>query len=107
MLQLEGEGASSLSFHPFKEFNKRLGIYSPPTTPFSQTLPNSHRTLEFQKLEALLIEEYKDRDIMSFGDSTIDNVPLSSRIGKKKLVRKEKSPLKSDPNLEDWIDELK
>lgn len=88
LLQLEDESAPSSPFHPFKEFNKRLGIYSPPTTPISPTLSNSHRTTEFQQLEARIIKEYKDKDIMASGDFTIDHVPLSSRMGKKETYKK-------------------
>lgn len=43
----------------------------------------------------------------NFEDSTIDNILLSTRMDKKKLIKKGKSPLESNPELEDWIDDLK
>lgn len=86
MLQLEDKGASYSHFHPFKEFNKRLGIYSPSLTPVSPTLPDSHRTAEFQTLLARLIQDYRDKDIMSSEESIIDHIPLSNMMGKRNLL---------------------
>lgn len=55
----------------------------------------------FQELEACLIEDLKGKEIMSssFGDSTLDDLPLGIKIGKKKLISKEKYPLVSNPEL--------
>lgn len=40
-------------------------------------------------------------------DSTLDDIPFSNIMGKKKFIRKAKSPLVSNPDLEDWFDDLK
>lgn len=102
------EGASS-PFHSFKDFNKRINIYSPPFTPISPTLPDTYRTPNFPENEACFIRELKDKDIMlnSCRDFIIDDTPLSNRMGKTILIKKEKFPLIPYPNLEDWINELK
>lgn len=86
--------SSSSPFHPFKDFNTRIGIYSPSPTPICQNLPDFYRIPAFVELEAHLIEKFKDKDVMtnSSGDSTIDDVSLKDRIGKKKLARKENHP---------------
>lgn len=40
-------------------------------------------------------------------DSPIDIIPLATKTGKKKLIRKKKSHIESNPELEDWVDDLK
>lgn len=73
LFQLNREGASSspsLPFHPFKEFNKRIGIYLSPITPIRPTLPETYRTASFEELEACRNQEIIERGIM--GDSSSD-----------------------------------
>lgn len=111
LFQLEDEGAyssSSSPFHPFKELNRRIGVYYSPITSIRPSLPQTYRTPSFEELEARLIENYKDKDFMehSSGDSTVDDTFLSNKMGKKKSISKEQSPLRSNPDLEDWIDGL-
>ncbi|KAK1403105.1 hypothetical protein POM88_002710 [Heracleum sosnowskyi] len=68
---LEGKGASS-PFHPFKDFNKRLGIYSPPSISFPAQSSSSIRSFHTQAIEQL-------REASPFkGDTEIMSSPLTS-----------------------------
>lgn len=105
-----GQGASSSSlFHFFKEFKRRIWIYSPLSAPIPHFLPDAHRNPLFIDLEVRLIKEYKDKEIMSNSsrDSTIDDIPLRNGMGRKKLTRKERSSLTQNLELDDWIENIK